>query len=53
MNFVEFERRVRTSPPLMLSPFYWNAMLPETTGLALLLLFILPTLRAAAPEKQP
>lgn len=41
----EFEHRVRSVPDLELSPFYWNWLLPETTGRALWHLFIVPALR--------
>lgn len=48
----EFERRVRAEPDLRLSPFYWNALLPETTGRALFYLFIWPVFRHVAPTTE-
>ncbi len=30
MTFVEFELRVKNEPDLVLSPIYWNNILPET-----------------------
>lgn len=44
MTFDDFEARVRAVPDLDLSWIYWNALLPETTGVALTYLFLLPAL---------
>ncbi len=44
-----FAARVASVPDLVLSPLYWNAVLPSTTGYALWMLFICPALRAWRP----
>ena len=52
MTLEEFERRVEKEPELELDWRYWNALLPETTGVALTLLFLWPALRGAPrPEE--
>lgn len=45
LTLKQFECRCAETPDLELSPFYWNQLLPETTGRAILFLFILPMLR--------
>jgi hypothetical protein len=47
VTFAQFERRCAETPDLELSPFYWNELLPMTTGVALLFQFILPMIRDA------
>ena len=44
-SFDEFEARVSGTAQLELSWTYWNALLPDTTGRALWMLFIEPAFR--------
>lgn len=44
LSFTEFEYRVTQVPDLQLSWTYWNALLPETTGVAIWYLFLYPSL---------
>jgi hypothetical protein len=48
LTFDDFERRVATEPDFELSWLYWNALLPETTGVALWFLFLWPQLRTVS-----
>lgn len=49
----DFERRVIETPDLKLTWLYWNVLLPETTGLACWMLFILPALREFSTHETP
>lgn len=51
LTFDAFESRVLRAPDLVLSPSYWNHLVPEVTGRAIWVLFIERQLQAITSAK--